>query len=351
MEPVRLGIVGCGVIGTQHLDLAEKCSLAEVVAIADVVEDRVRAAAERFDISTTYDNDDDLINDEQVDAVVLAMPAGFRTPVALKVLERKKHVLLEKPVARSVEEVEKIMALQGDRVVGCCSSRFVFTGHAEAATRCIASGGLGEIRMVRVRGVQGAPEAPRDNPPAWRQNMEQNGGGVLVNVGIYDLDYMMHVTGWELKPKVVLATWWPAADPMSAYVAPDSDADSHCVGLFLCERGIVFSMERGEFCSTETDNAWEIVGTEGTLYLPVRPQKGIPAAVVLDRFVPGEGVVRETLWEEGQGDVENDILNDFVCAIREGRQPRTDLEQSLVLQKMIDAIYASAKSGKSVSIS
>ena len=205
--------------------------------------------------------------------------------------------------------------------------------------------------MVRVRGVQGAPEAPRDNPPAWRQNMEQNGGGVLVNVGIYDLDYMMHVTGWALKPKEVLARWWPVADPMSAYAAPDSDADSHCVGLFLCEGGVVFSMERGEFCSAETHNAWEILGTEGTLYVPVRPQKDIPAAVVLDRFVPGKGVVRETLWEEGQGDVDDDILNDFVCAIREGRQPRTDMERSLVLQKMTDAIYASGKSGASVSIS
>jgi predicted dehydrogenase len=351
MEPVRLGIVGCGVIGTHHLNLADRCALADIVAVADVVEERALAAAERFRIPTVYDNDDDLIHDDRVEAVVLAMPAGFRTPVAFKALQRNKHVLLEKPVARSAEEVEQIMALQGDRVVGCCSSRFVFTGHAEAATECIASGALGKIRTVRVRGVQEAPETPRAHPPAWRQSMEQNGGGVLVNVGIYDLDYMMHVTGWKLKPREVLARWWPAAEPMSANVAPGSDADAHCIGLILCDGEIVFSVERGEFCSVRTHNAWEIVGTEGALYVPVRPQKEIPDAVILDRFVPGEGVVRETVWKEGDGRVDDDILNDFVCAIREGRQPRTDLERSLVLQKMTDAIYASAKSGAAVSIS
>jgi len=351
MEPIQLGIVGCGVIGHSHLKLATEFSMAEVVAVADVREHRARAAAEKFGISSYYDNDDDLLNDHRVGAVVLAVPTGVRTPIAYKALERGKHVLLEKPVASSAEEVEKMMALRGDRVVACCSSRKAFTGHAEAAANCIASGILGKIRLVRIRAVHAASAEPSDNPPPWRQSMKQNGGGILVNWSCYDLDYMMQITGWQLKPKVVLANWWAVAEKMSAYVAPGSDADSHYAAFVQCEDDIVLSMERAEFSSATTDQAWEIIGTDASLHMPMQPLESKPNAVILDKFVPGKGVVPETIWEEKQGYLEDNVMNDFIRAIRNGAQPKTGLERALVMQKITDAIYASAESGTSVSVS
>ena len=351
MEPIQLGIIGCGVISDSHLKLATECPIAEVVAVADVREERARAAAEKFGISSYYDNDDDLLNDHRVGAVVLAMPTGVRTPIAYKALERGKHILLEKPVASSAEEVEKMLALRGDRVVACCSSRMAFTGQAEAAAKCVASGILGKIRLVRIRAVQAASAEPSDNPPPWRQNMKQNGGGFLVNWSCYDLDYMMQITGWQLKPKVVLANWWPVAEKMSAYVAPGSDADSHYVAFVQCDDDIVLSMERAEFSSVTTDQAWEIIGTDASLHLPMKPPEGKSNAVILDKFVPGKGVVTETIWEEEQGDPQDNVMNDFVRAIRDGARPKTGLERALVMQKITDAIYASAESGTSVSVS
>jgi predicted dehydrogenase len=178
--------------------------------------------------------------------------------------------------------------------------------------------------------------------------MKQNGGGILVNWSCYDLDYLMQILGWQVKPKCVMARWWPAAEKMSKYVAPGSDADSHFIALVQCEDGIVLSMERAEFTSASTDQAWEIIGTDGSLHLPMRPQAGKPDAVVLDRFVPGQGVVSETIWQEGDGDSRGNVLGDFILAIREGRQPRTNLERALVMQKITDAIYKSSATGASV---
>jgi predicted dehydrogenase len=350
MNPVRLGIVGCGVISESHLKAAAECSSAQVVAVADVIEERARAVAEKFKVPAHYRKDDDLLNDERVDAVVLAMPTGVRTPVAFKALRKGKHVLLEKPVASKASEVEQMMQMRRDRVVACCSSRMVFTGHAEAATKCVASGALGQIRVVRIRAVGETSAKPNDNPPPWRQSMKQNGGGILVNWSCYDLDYVMQITGWQLRPRAALAQWWPVAPKMSAYVAAGSDADSHYMAHIACDDNIVLSMERGEFTSATTDQAWEIIGTEGTLHLPMRPQKGKPNAVILDKFVPGQGVVSETLWQEGQPEPGGNVLADFVRAISEGTRPKTDLERALVMQKITDAIYASTASGASVSI-
>jgi predicted dehydrogenase len=244
-----------------------------------------------------------------------------------------------------------MMALAKDRVVACCSSRKAFTGHAEAATQCVASGALGKVRLVRIRAVQAAGANPREHPPPWRQSMKLNGGGILVNWSCYELDYLMQILGWSVKPKAVLANWWPVADKMSAYAAPDSDADSHYAAFIQCEDDVVLSMERAEFSSTITDQAWAIVGTDASLHLPMNPAKGEPNVVTLDKFVPGEGVVSETLWEEAQGDPDNDVIQDFVGAIRNGTEPKTNLERALMMQKITDAIYASAESGGCVAIS
>ncbi|MBT3296604.1 MAG: Gfo/Idh/MocA family oxidoreductase [Verrucomicrobia bacterium] len=350
MEPTKLGIIGCGAISGHHLELATKSPEVEVVAVADLIEERATKAAEKYDVGTHYLNDEDLLNDDRIEAVVLAMPVFDRTPVAYKALERGKHVLIEKPVAANVADVEKMMALRGDRVVLCGSCRMGFSGHAAAAMKCVQSGVLGKIRLVRTRAVHAAPSKPNDEPPLWRESMKLNGGGILVNWSCYEVDYMMHILGWELKPKTVLANWWPVADKMSAYAGPGSDADAHFAAFIQCEDDIAFLMERAEFSSATTDQAWEIIGTEGTLHVPMVPPDGKPNAVVLDTFVPGKGVVSETIWEEKDGGETDTDMDNFMRAIREGGKIATDLERSLVLQNITDAIYASATSGASVSI-
>lgn len=324
--------------------------MVEVVAVADLIKERAVAAAKKYGVSSYYLNDEDLLNDERVEAVVLAMPTADRTPVAYKALERRKHVLLEKPVASKAEEVEKMLALRGDRVVLCGSCRMAFGGHAAAAAKCIGSGALGKIRLVRIRAVHAAPGKPVDHPPPWRESMKLNGGGILVNWSCYELDYMMHLMNWQLKPRTVLAKWWPVAEKMSAYVAPGSDADAHYTALIQCEDDIAIVMERAEFSSIRTDQAWEIIGTEGSLHLPMVPPAGRPNEVILDRFVAGKGVVSETIWgEKDGGDTDTDMDN-FMRAIRDGARPATDLTRALVMQKVTDAIYASAASGASVSL-
>ena len=350
MEPIRLGIIGCGVISAHHASAAVESPLAELVAVADVIEERAQAAAEKFNVPAWYTSEDDLLADDRVEAVALAMPTGVRTPVALKALEKGKHVILEKPVTCTVAEVEQIMASRGDRTVAVCSPRMAFYEHAEVAAKCVASGALGKIRVVRVRAIGPAPANPNENPPPWRQSMKMNGGGILVNWSCYDLDYLMQITDWQLRPKSVMAKWWPVADQMTAYVGPESDADSHFIALVTCEDDIVLSMERGEFTSATADMSWEIIGTEGTLHLPMRPQAGKPNAVILDRFVPGEGVVSETLCGTDDDRASGSVLEDFVHAVRESKEPKTGLERALVMQKITDAIYASAESGASVSI-
>ena len=76
--------------------------------MADLIEERVKAAQEKYNVPTVYNSGLELLEDDRIEAVVLAMPVVDRTPLAFKALEKGKHVLLEKPVAGKASDVEKM---------------------------------------------------------------------------------------------------------------------------------------------------------------------------------------------------------------------------------------------------
>ncbi|OGV81093.1 MAG: hypothetical protein A3K19_17270 [Lentisphaerae bacterium RIFOXYB12_FULL_65_16] len=350
MEPVRLGIVGCGVIATAaHLPDATKSASFKVEAVADVDVARAKSVAAQFSVPNAYGTADELFSNPGIEAVILALPTGVRTPVVLSALRHGKHVLIEKPIATSVPDVQQIMAAAGDRVVGCLSCRYTFTDSAQRAADYIAAGNLGNLRVVRVRAMISAKDAPTKPPPPWRQSMRQNGGGILVNWGCYDLDFLMYMTGWKLRPRVVLAQWWPIAEKLKARVAPGSDADSHFLATVRCDDGIVLSFERAEFCATVDDEQWVVIGTDASLRVRMIPGKD--KVITVDETDAAKGAVSRTLWT---GDEEHAMnrraLEDFAQAIRGNRAPRTDLSRALTMQKLTDAIYGSAKSGRAVEL-
>ena len=160
-----------------------------------------RDTAQKFNVPATYASAAALLNDPHVAAVVLALPTAGRTELALRALAAGKHVLIEKPVAMNAGEVRQLLAARGQRTVACCQSRLRHTPSAQAATAFIASGALGELRLVRCRANKPAGAAPPAPPPACRLNKALNGGGILVNWGCYDLDYLLGLTGWQLQPR------------------------------------------------------------------------------------------------------------------------------------------------------
>ncbi len=351
MEPIRIGIVGCGVIGGgAHLPAAAKSELVEVVAVADLLAAKRQAAAEKYGIATVYEQGADLLRDERVEAVVLALPTGVRSPLALAALRLGKHVLTEKPVAMNAHQVRDMIALRGDRVVGVCSARNVMYPSVKAAMECVASGVLGQIRVVRSRAIVPAGAAPSSPPPAWRVSHALNGGGILVNWGCYDLDYVMSVAGWGLKPTTVLAQTWPLGDHLAARVDPCSDADNHFIALIRCAGGEMISFERAEFASASTDEAWQILGSHGSLSLWLHGGKG--KSLRLDTSDAQTGTSSRVLWEgDDVGvDVTQAIQEAFARAIRLGGTCQTTLERALIMQQITDAIYQSARSGQAVGI-
>ena len=143
MNPVRMGIIGCGVIGNTHLRMMAKIPLTKVVAVADIIESRAREAGTKYGVPGVYTTAAALLEDKDVEAVVLAMPACERLPIALVAYAKGKHVLTEKPVAMNAGDVRRMIAARGKLISGCCSSRFRLFASADAAAKAFKDGKLG----------------------------------------------------------------------------------------------------------------------------------------------------------------------------------------------------------------
>jgi predicted dehydrogenase len=352
MESVRLGIVGCGVIGQVHAKFAKKSPLIDLVAVADVREDEVNAVAQEHQVKKAYTQAQELFADPDVQAVVLALPANLRLELGLQALAAGKHLLTEKPVALNVGEVKQLIQARkkARKIAGCCSARYSFIDHVPLVKAVIAEGKLGDLRVVRARTVTGVGQPPKKAPPAWRVSRSLNGGGIMSNWGCYDLDYLMTITSWKLRPRTVLARTWAVAPHLSDRVAPGSDAETHFAAFIACDGGVALTHERGESLAARTDMAWQIVGTKGSLQLSLYP--GEEKTISLDVGDPQQGIVTTPIWKgtDSWDHGSEHVLRDFAEAIQQKRETATSLERALVIQKITDALYQSADTGKAVNI-
>jgi len=350
MKKVKLGVIGCGAIAQKHLSAAVKIPQVEVVSVADLREESARSTAEKFKIPHWTVRAQDIFDDPEVQAVVLALPACVRTELGKSAFNKGKHVLFEKPVAMNSSEVEHLIKAQGNLVGACCSARFRFLKSAKFAAEFMASGVLGPLRQIRIRAVLEAGPHPDKIRAPWALSRKLNGGGVLVNWGSYDFDFIFGVTGWTLKPLSVSGHTWLTPGQFASRIAPDSDGESHVTALIRLNDDIMLSYERGEQFQGKTDQNWEIIGEKGVLHLWMGG--GNPVRITHDDTTSQDGVISKVIWEEDDSmqDVHTRLLSDFVDAILERKQPYTSLRNALTISKLTDSIYESSQTRKTVEI-
>ena len=347
---LNIAIIGCGVIAQFHLRALAKLKTARAAVVCDVRSEVAQKTAEEFGIERWSTDAGALLRDASIDAVILALPANIRGPLAVEAFKNGKHVLTEKPIGMNAAEVRTMIAAQGDLVGACCSSRYHSFESAKAATAFIRSGGLGKIRTITCRGVTKPSDEPNPNPPVWRLRRDLNGGGIFVNWGCYDLDYLLGLVDFKLTPQYALAQTWQVPEAFRAYAAKGSDAETHIVGLVTFAEGCVLNYERAEFSSLPANSIWQISGDKGALDLQML--RYTSASLMLTQPNPGTGTKTTAIWEgeeSGSGAEHDGVVFDFVDSILAKHKPNTSLQDGLLFARIADAFYASADTGKPVS--
>lgn len=346
-SPVGLGIIGCGAISVHHIRESQKDKRLRWVAACDINPQMLNTRADEFEIPGRYGSMEDLIADPAVDAVVVATPPPAHVGPAVAAMKAGKHVLVEKPIAVNTGEVEEMIRARGaGTVAACCSCRFRATATARRATEMIRSGELGAVQRL-VCTALGPPPAKLDGTgPLYLYRPNWGKPGILGDWGCYDLDFLMGICGWLLRPKTVLADVHALPTVYARMHPPLNEAEVQFSAKFRFESGVTFDFRRAGYFAGPPRNEWLVECEEGTIELSMTPSK---PQITVHRYGPS-GVECAVALEgpDTWGAVLGGPVLDFVGAILEGRPPLTGLEQSLLVQRMTDAIYASAESGQAV---
>jgi predicted dehydrogenase len=350
MAKTRIGLIGCGWIGKQHLKALRDNADAQIAAVGDVREEAAKAYAEEFSADEYFGSGLDLIEKGNVEGVVLALPAGYRYELVLAALRRGLHVLIEKPIGRSADEVKEMIAVRGSSVAGCCSSRFRFFPPFEIVRSSLADSRIGDVRQIYVRDVGPVGAKPETLPPTWRLSREINGGGFFVNKHSYVVDYILALFDWKLEPTAVMGRTWPVPQELGDWVHEGQDAEIKVSGQVRFAGGATFDVDAAEMSYSPRVSFVEIHGSAGALRFSAVPSD--PFRVILYTVDAQSGIREDILWE---GDVHwplqhTGVINNFVAAIRGTEEIATNLEHSLVVQTISDAMYASSESGHCIEI-
>ena len=194
MTALRVALIGCGDISTQHLQAITANPDAELIAVCDVDQERLTMTARRLDCAGHTDFER-MLDMERPDLVHICTPHHLHAQMAMAALRRDVHVLLEKPVATTVADGEAVAraALDGAAMVGVCyQNRY---NNTSQALRDLIDGGT----LGRLRGGRASVNWFRDNEyycrRPWRGSWETGGGGVLINQSTHTLDLLQWFLG------------------------------------------------------------------------------------------------------------------------------------------------------------
>jgi predicted dehydrogenase len=193
---LRVALVGCGeVCEHKHLPALQRVHGVNVVAVADVDTARAARVADRFGIRHRFSNVDALLDARVADAIGVLVPPADHVPVALAALDAGCHVLVEKPLALSLDEADRLVAAArtatGSVVMGLHMRWHRLIRLASAAIHAQTIGTLESIRSVWTspRGDDGTPE--------WKRS-RTTGGGALVELGVHLFDLWRFLSGSEV---------------------------------------------------------------------------------------------------------------------------------------------------------
>ena len=189
-------MIGLGYIGKTHLRNCSRLESTNLVAVADLSKKALRLA-KRMGVKQTFKDYHQLLKQPTIDAVLIALPTHLHESCAISAAEEGKHILLEKPLARNVEEGKKIIsAARRNNVKLMIGYPSRFNSGYQELKRKIESGALGDIQTAHAVNIASGPflhraESMIPRPvPEWWFKKELTGGGALIDLGSHMINLM-----------------------------------------------------------------------------------------------------------------------------------------------------------------
>jgi predicted dehydrogenase len=326
---VRWGVLGAANIAVKKVIPAmQRGEWSEVIGLASRDVARAREAALALGIPKAYGSYEEMLADNEIEAIYNPLPNHLHVPWTVKAAEAGKHVLCEKPIALSAAEARELIAVR-DRTGVKIQEAFMVRTHPQWTTtvELIRSGRVGELRAAT------GFFSYFNRDPSNIRNRPETGGGALMDVGCYPITVSRFVFGEEPRRCLGLVERDPemGTDRLTSAVLDFPSGRA----TFTCSTQLV-PFQRVQF-----------FGTRGRIEveIPFNAPNDRPTRILIDdgSDISGAGIEVREFPACDQYTIQGDL---FSRAVREGTAQPIPLEDAVKNMAVIDAVFRSAESGR-----
>ncbi|MFC5407307.1 Gfo/Idh/MocA family protein [Cohnella soli] len=323
-QKVRVGVLGAGKIAQfRHLPELSFRDDVEILCICDKNVDRASEIAKQYGIPQVYEHFDQLIAEERLDAVTICLPNALHADATLLALAKDLHVLVEKPMATTMEDCRRIVEAynHSNRIVMVgCNQRFHPLNRR--AKELLQSGAIGTVYQFSANFHHGGPEQwSVDERDSWFFDAAQSGSGVTFDLGFHKIDLIR----WMLEDTITNIS------SFRSRTRAWTEVEDNAVMMIQTESGAIGTVSIS-WCNPQQDHRTCLYGSRGTIVF------GESLFGLTVHHNDGDSMTEEIVPEfRTDGKLNSGVIDHFVDSIVSGR--RTDAECTSVLPSM-EALFA-----------
>ena len=257
MKKVRWGVIGAGGIAQRRtIPGMMQCENAELVAVMEITPELAENCRAKWNCKKAYTSAEDLLNDPEIDAVYIASPVFLHAQQAMAAADAGKHILIEKPLAMTAAEGQKVVEHCKEKGVLIAAGFMMrFGSHVMSMKKAIAEGKIGTVVSGYSQFTLWLPYEPGN----WRQCKAKAGGGAMMDLSVHTIDLMEYITGMRV-------TEVASMNEKIAFPEPQYDVEDTSTILMRMENGAQCVVQ-SNFNIPDEASKWrvEFFGTKGRL--------------------------------------------------------------------------------------
>ncbi|WP_176011812.1 Gfo/Idh/MocA family protein [Victivallis sp. Marseille-Q1083] len=353
MAKLKAGVIGLG-MGWGHLAGYASHPDVEVVAVADRIEAKREAAKKEFNLPKIYAEGIDMIRQEKLDILSVAVPNNQHKELTVAGLEAGAHVLCEKPMAMNTAEAEEMLAAakKHNLKLGIDFS-YRFSPQSRAMKTLVEDGRLGEIYYARSvwlrrRGVPGfvAGFNTQGASGSWFFDKSQSGGGPLIDLGVHRLDLALWLMGYPEPDWVMGSTYCKLAPEMAKYYNQNYTVEDLACAMIKFKNGATLELDASWAANIKENEqmSTRLLGDKGGLY-QYNLNEGYTYDVEYYQEIDRKQF--DCTLHPPVPEVKS-AFHMFVDAVRDDKPFLVQPEEGVCVMRLLDAIYKSAATGQPV---
>ncbi|HKM17395.1 MAG TPA: Gfo/Idh/MocA family oxidoreductase [Limnochordia bacterium] len=358
MDKLRVGVIGCGGIANgKHLPAVAKIPEAEMVAFCDIILSRAEAAKTRYgtEDAKVYRDYEELLADPSIDVVHVLTPNNWHAPMTIAALHAGKHVMCEKPMAKTAAEARAMVdAAKATGKLLTIGYQNRFRQDVQYLHKMCRAGELGEVYFAKAHALR------RNAVPTWGVflDAEAQGGGPLIDIGTHALDLTLWLMD-NYEPKYVVGTVYrklaenrdkALANSFGPWDPQEYTVEDSAFGFVVMKNGATVFLESSwalntlEIGEAQTTLCGTLGGADMRNGLRINGQRFGKHFIETPQL--GTGGVD---FYQGESMDPNEMeARVFYDAILEGKPLVVQPEEALLVTEILEAIYESGRIGKPV---